>query len=481
MTRMQTTDTNRWAALVTLCVGMLMIVLDVTVVNVALPTIQEDLGFSQANLAWVVNAYLIPFGGLLLLAGRLGDLLSRRGVFLAGLAVFTVASVLCGLASTQGQLIAGRFIQGVGGAMSSAVILGMIVTLFPEPRERAKAIGVFAFVASGGGSIGLLAGGALTGAVNWHWVFAINVPIGIATAVAAVRLLEVDRGLGLARGADALGAVLVTSALMLLVYTIVEPAATDGWGAGSTLAYGAGSLVLLAAFVARELTAPHPLVPLRILRSRNLSAANLIQLLAVPAMFGMFFLGALYLEQVLGYGPMEIGLSFLPATVIMGALSFRYSERLVTRHGIRRVLIAGLAMILCALLLFTLAPTDGEYVAHVLPVMVLFGFGAGLAFPPLMNLAMLGVDPQDAGLASGLVNTTAQVGGALGLAVLATLATDRAESLGAGGASEVAALNGGFHLAYVIGAGLIALALVVAVAMVASRARLEAPRALEPA
>src|SRR4051812_25401938 len=294
---------------------MLMIVLDATVVNVALPTIQDDLGFSQSSLAWVVNAYLIAFGGLLLLAGRLGDLISRRGVFLAGLGVFTVASLVCGLAQTQEMLIGARFVQGVGGAMTSAVILGMIVTMFPEPRDQAKAIGVFSFVASAGGSVGLLAGGVLTQAINWHWIFFINIPIGIATAVMARRLLERDRGMGFGQGADVAGAALVTGSLMLLVYTIVEPAAKDGWGAGLTLGLLAGSLALLAAFIAREATASNPLVPLRIFKSRNVSGANIIQALLVAGMFGMFFLGALYLQRVLGFDALETGLAFLPTTL----------------------------------------------------------------------------------------------------------------------------------------------------------------------
>src|SRR3954470_19959844 len=309
---------SRWVALIVLCVGMLMVVLDATVVNVALPSIQEDLGFSQASLAWVVNAYLIAFGGLLLLAGRLGDLISRRGIFLAGLFVFTLASLVCGLAQSQAMLVGARFVQGVGGAMASAVILGMIVTMFPEPREQAKAIGALRFVASAGGSIGLLAGGVLTQSISWHWIFFVNLPIGLATAIFAVRLLERDAGRGFGEGADALGAVLVTGALMLTVYTIVKPAAEDGWGSSTTLAFGAAALALLGAFVAREATARSPLIPLRIFRSRNVSGANAIQALTVAGMFGMFFLGALYLQRVLGYDPLEIGLAFLPTTIVMG-------------------------------------------------------------------------------------------------------------------------------------------------------------------
>jgi EmrB/QacA subfamily drug resistance transporter len=457
------TERSRWVALVVLCVGMLMIVLDATVVNVALPSIKRDLGFSQADLAWVVNAYLIAFGGLLLLAGRLGDLISRRAVFLAGLAVFTVASLLCGVAESREVLVGARFVQGVGGAMTSAVILGMIVTMFPEPREQAKAIGVYSFVASAGGSIGLLAGGVLTQSINWHWIFFVNIPIGVATAGLALRLLDRDRGIGFGRGADVLGALLSTAALMLLVYTIVKPAAEDGWGSGRTLGLGAAALGLLVAFLVREATARNPLVPLRIFRSRNVAGANAIQALVVAGMFGMFFLGALYLQQVRGYDPLEIGLAFLPTTLVMGTLSLRYSERLITRFGARPTLVPGLALVMAGLVLFTRAPVDGDYTTHVLPVMLMIGAGVALAFPALMTLAMSGATPSDAGLASGLVNTTVQVGGALGLAVLATFAATRTGSLHAAGESTAAALNGGYHLAYLIGAGLVLVAIAVAV------------------
>jgi EmrB/QacA subfamily drug resistance transporter len=458
-------DTQRWIALVVLCAGMLMIVLDATIVNVALPSIQADLGFSQAALAWVVNAYLIAFGGLLLLAGRLGDLISRRGVFLAGLAVFTLASLACGAAQSQAMLVGARFVQGIGGAMTSAVILGMIVTMFPEPREQAKAIGVFAFVASAGGSIGLLVGGILTQAINWHWIFFVNLPIGIATAVLAVRLVERDRGSGFGRGADVPGALLITGSLMLGVYTIVKPAAQDGWGAGSTLGLGGLALALLAAFVAREATAANPLIPLRIFRSRDIAGANLIQALSVAAMFGQGFLGSLYLQRVLGYDALQIGLAFLPVTLVMGTLSLRYSERLITRFGARATLLPGLGLTAAGLALFTQVSVDGAYVTHVLPTMLLLGTGMGIAFPALMTLAMSGATPSDAGLASGLVNTTVQVGGALGLAVLATLATTRTGHALAAGDAAPAALTEGYRLAFLIAAGLVVAALGVALTL----------------
>jgi EmrB/QacA subfamily drug resistance transporter len=457
------TDKRRWISLYVLCMGMLMIVLDATVVNVALPSIQSDLGFTQSGLAWVVNAYLISFGGLLLLSGRLGDLASRKGIFLAGLAVFTLASLLCGLAQSQVLLVAARFVQGAGGAMTSAVILGMIVTMFPEPREQAKAIGVFAFVASAGGAVGLLVGGVLTQSISWHWIFFVNVPVGVATAVLAGRLIETDKGIGFRDGADVPGAFLITASLMLGVYTIVNPAAEYGWGAGRTLALGALSLALLVAFVAREATAKSPLIPLRIFRSRNVTGANLIQVLSIAGLFGMFFLGALYLQRILGYDALQTGLAFLPVTILMGILSVRYTDRLVMRFGARKLVVAGLALFMTGLALFTRAPMNGGYVVDILPVMVLLGIGAGLCFPALMTLAMSGATPEDAGLASGLINTTAQVGGALGLAVLATLSAARSGALIGAGEPTAAALTSGYHLAFGIGAGLVLVAIAVAV------------------
>jgi EmrB/QacA subfamily drug resistance transporter len=458
-----TTDRRRWMALYVLCVGMLMIVLDVTVVNVALPSIQSDLGFSQSSLAWVVNAYLIAFGGLLLLAGRFGDILGRKNIFMAGLALFTVASFICGAAQSQEMLVIARFVQGIGGAMTSAVILGMIVVMFPEPRERAKAIGVYGFVASAGGSVGLLAGGVLTQSINWHWIFFVNIPIAILTAFGAMRLVDRDKGIGFGGGTDVLGAVLITTSLMLGVYTIVKPAAEQGWGSTTALGLGAASLALLAAFIAWESMTRNPLIPLRIFRSRNVSGANLIQALTVAGMFGLFFLGSLYLERVLGYDALEIGLSFLPATLIMGVLSFRYTEPLITRFGARRALLTGLVLIAAGLVVFAQAPVDGSYLANVLPPMILLGFGIGVSFPSLMTLAMSGATKEDAGLASGLVNTTAQVGGALGLAVLATLSATRSDDLIASGQPTVAALTSGYHLAFLIGAALIVAAFVVGV------------------
>jgi EmrB/QacA subfamily drug resistance transporter len=461
------TDRRRWLALYVLCAGVLMIVLDATIVNVALPSIKEDLDFSQADLAWVVNAYLIAFGGLLLLAGRIGDLIGHRRIFLIGLGIFTFASLLCGVAQSQGVLIAARFLQGAGGALASAVVLGMIVTMFPEPREQAKAIGVYGFVASAGGSIGLLAGGILTDLINWHWIFFVNLPIGVATALFAMRLVEGHEGIGLREGADIPGAVLVTSGLMLGVYTILQ-VHEESWTSAQTLGLGAVSIALVAAFVVRQDRVATPLMPLRLFRSRNVAGANLVMGLTVIGMFGMFFLGALYLQLVLGYDALEVGFAFLPATIVMGTLSLGFTDRVNMRFGPRRVLIPSLVFLAAGLLLFARAPVDGNYFTDVLPVMLLLGFGAGLSFPALMMLAMSGATPSDAGLASGLINTTAQVGGAIGLAVLATLATSRTDGLLADGGSSASALTSGYHLALLIGAALVAVAVAVAVTVLRS-------------
>jgi EmrB/QacA subfamily drug resistance transporter len=460
------TGDHRWIALYVLCIGVLMIVLDATVVNVALPSIQDDLGFTQSSLAWVVNAYMIAFGGLLLLSGRFGDLLGRKSLFMAGIVLFSVASLLCGLAQSKEMLVAARFVQGIGGAMSSAVTLGMIVTMFTEPREQAKAMGVFAFVASAGGSIGLLLGGVLTQSINWHWIFFVNVPIGIVTAVVAQRLIPRDEGIGWAKGADIPGAVLITSSLMLGVYTIVKPAAESGWTSTETIGLGALSLGLLAAFVARESHAAHPLMPLRIFRSRNVAGANVVQALAVVGMFSLFFMGALYMQRVLRYDALETGLAFLPTSVIMGLLSLRYSERLIMRFGARTMLIPGMTLVAVGVALFALAPVDGNYWLHVFPGLVLLGTGAGMAFPSLIMIAMSGATQEDAGLASGLVNTSAQIGGALGLAVLATLSATRSDKLIARGEATASALTSGYHFAFLVGAGLVLLAVVVAITVI---------------
>ena len=472
------TSRSRWFALVVLCAGMLMIILDQTVVNVALPSIQRDLGFSQSSLAWVVNAYLIPFGGLLLLAGRLGDLLGRKRIVLSGLLVFTLGSLLCGLSESQLTLIAARFVQGVGGALASALILGMIVTMFPEPVERARAIGVFSFVAAAGGAIGLLAGGTLTQTLNWHWIFFINLPIGIASVVLAMRLLESERGIGLTQGADVVGAVLVTASLMLGVYTIVSEAAENGWAAIRTIAFGAVATLLFAGFIVRQATYARPLLPLGIFKSRSVSGANLIQMLLIAGMFGTFFLGSLYLQRVLRYDAMQIGLAFLPVALAIGALSVDASARLAVRFGARGVLMVGLTLIMAGLVLFARAPENAQYLTDILPQMVLLGIGGGLSFPSLMTLAMSGATEDNAGLTSGLVNTSAQVGGSLGLAVLATLSTSRSQELVSVGVSAGAALTDGFHLAFGIGAVLVLIALVISGVVLPRELVVEPPTAI---
>ena len=465
-------SSSRWLSLIILCAGFLMIVVDMTIVNVALPSIQRDLGFSQANLAWVVNAYLIAYGGLLLLAGRLGDLVGRKRIFLVGLAMFTAASLWCGLSFSQPVLIAARFAQGIGGAVSSAVILGMVVTMFPEPGDRARAIGIFSFVASAGASIGLMAGGLVTQAISWHWIFFVNLPIGIVTALVAARLLQDDRGVGLGKGADALGAFLITAALMLGVYTIVQ-SPVSGLGSVRTLGLGALAVSLLVAFVVRQAVGRNPILPLRIFRSRNVSGANVIQATMTVGMFGFFFFGSLDFERVLHYGPLAIGLAFLPVAVAMAALSIQLSPRLIMRFGARTVLLAGQAMIACSLLLVVQGPVHSDYVRDLLLPLALLGIGGGLAFPSLAIFAMAGATPSDSGVASGLLNTSAQVGGALGLAVLATVSTNRTSQLIAHGQSSAAALSGGYHLAWAIGAVLV----VATIGLAATVLKWESPRA----
>jgi EmrB/QacA subfamily drug resistance transporter len=472
-------DRTRWLALYVLCAGMLMIVLDATIVNVALPSIQDDLGFSQNKLAWVINAYMIPFGGLLLLAGRMGDLLGQRRVFLVGLAIFTTASLVCAISQNQEMLVGARFIQGIGGAMASAVILGMIVTMFPEPAAQAKAIGVYGFVASAGGSIGLLLGGVLTDAISWHWIFLINLPIGIAVAYLAKRLVANPDGIGLSEGADFPGAFLLTTSLMLGVFTILQ-IENWGWGDSRTLILSAISAVLLALFIFRQARIANPLMPLRLFRSRNVAGSNVLQALLVAGMFGMFFLGALYLQRVLKYSPLEVGFAFLPTTIVMGGLSLGFSEKLIMRFGPRTTLIPGVCLVVVALLLFARTPVDGNYLTDLLPPFLLIGVGVGTSFPAIMTLAMSGATPEDAGLASGLVNTSMQVGGSIGLAVLATLSTERTSSLLADGEGQLQALNSGYHLAYLIGAGLAAIAAAIAIFVLRAPAPGEMPAHAEP-
>jgi EmrB/QacA subfamily drug resistance transporter len=442
---------TRWYALVVLCMGSLMIVLDTTIVNVALPSIRADLGFSETSLAWVVNAYLLTFGGFLLLGGRLGDLFGHRKLFLSGISLFTVASLVCGLSTTQGMLIAARAVQGLGGAVASAVALSLMMTLFTEPGERAKAMGVFGFVAAGGGSIGVLLGGILTDSINWHWIFLVNLPIGVAVILFSLRLLPAPAGFAGTRRLDVGGAVTVTSALILAVYAIVN-GNQAGWTSAQTLGLLGGAVALLAAFLVLESRVDSPLVPLGLFRLRNVATSNVVGVLWAAAMFAWFFLSALYLQLVLGYSPLKVGLSFLPANLIMGAFSLGLSAKLVMRFGIRKPLATGLLLAAAGLVLFARAPVHGNFVVDVLPSMILLGFGAGMAFNPVLLAAMSDVAPEESGLASGIVNTSFMMGGALGLAVLASLAASRSNSLTASGESLRPALTGGYHLAFVVGA-----------------------------
>ena len=466
---------SRRAAFGVLATAQFMIILDTSIVGIALPSIQRSLGFSQPGLAWVVNGYVIAFGGLLLLSGRLGDLIGRKRIFVAGLAVFTTASLLCGVAVSRGMLVAARFAQGTGGAMAAAVVLGISMMIFPETHERAKALGVVGFVTAAGGTVGGVAGGLLIDAASWHWIFFINVPVGVAAVALAVRLIPADRGVGLGAGADAVGAAFATAGLMLLVYTIVMVPGY-GWGSVHTLGLGAVAVALLAAFAAREATAREPLLPLRIFRSRNLSGANLCQVLMAAPMLGFSFLSVLYLQRVLGYTPAATGLAGLPLAALLAAVSLGLSARLVVRLGLRPTLLTGLTLIAAGLALFARVPVRGHYVADVLPVMLLIGSGAGLAMPALMGFAMSSATPGEAGLVSGLFATGAQAGGALGLAVLAALATARTDALLAGGRATAPALTGGYHLASAISAAIVGSGIVLA-ATVLRQPALRPPKA----
>ena len=459
---------TRWLALYALCLGDLMIVLDTNIVNVALPSIQTDLGFSPDALAWVVNAYMLTFGGFLLLSGRLGDLYGNRRVLLGGVVAFTVASVACAFAPNAGLLVAGRAVQGLGGAAVSAVALALIMGLFPDPGERAKAMGVFGFVMSGGGAVGVLLGGVLTGLLTWHWIFLVNVPIGVAVWLLVTRLLPADTGQEKPGRLDVAGAGLVTVALMLAVYGVVG-GNEAGWTSARTLGILGVAAALLVAFVVREARVEHPLVPLRLFRLRNVAVSQVVGVLWAGAMFACFFLTALYMQGVLGYDALQVGLAYLPSCVVMALMSLRFSDRLVMRFGIRPPLTVGLALAALSLALFAQAPVDGSYLVHVLPGMVLLGVGAGIAFNPVLLAAMGDVEPHEAGLASGVVNTSFMMGGALGLAVLVSLSTWRTGDLAAAGAAPLDALNGGYQLAFAAGGVMAAAAAVIGGALLRPR------------
>jgi EmrB/QacA subfamily drug resistance transporter len=459
-----TSDRRRWVALVVVCLAQLMNVLDTTIVNVALPSIQHDLHFSQGNLTWVVNAFLIAFGSFLLLAGRLGDLVGRKRVFLAGVAVFTVASALCGLAPDQGVLIAARFVQGIGAALSASAVLAILVTEFPQAADRARAMSAYVFVAVAGGSIGLLAGGAVTQIASWHWIFFINLPIGVITFALGRALIPADQGSGLREGVDWLGSILVTGGLMSAVYSIVQ-ATSRGWGSGQVLGFAAVSVALLAAFIALESRIANPIMPLRILRLRGLVGSSVVRGFLVTGMYSIFFLGTLYMEHVLHYSALQTGFAFLPWTVTVGVLSLGVTARLVARFGPLRMLVSGLFATMAGLALLT---TIGPHTAFFPTIFLAYfavGLGVGGSFMPLLTIAMADVPAADAGLGSGIINVSQQVSGALGLAVLGTLATSHSRALVASGHTLTNSLIGGYQLAFIVGIGCIAVAIVTSVAL----------------
>lgn len=470
-------DRKRWLALTVLCLGVLMIVLDTTIVNVALPSIRTDLGFTETSLVWVVNAYMLTFGGFLLLGGRLGDLFGHRRLFLLGITLFTLASLACGLAQGQALLVAARAVQGVGGAVVSAVSLSLIMDLFRTPGDRAKAMGVYGFVCAGGGSIGVLLGGLLTGALSWHWIFLVNLPIGVAVYALSLALIPNLPGSANGQRLDVGGAVTITSSLMLAVYAVVN-GNEAGWLAASTLGMLGAAVALLLAFLLIESRVANPLMPLALFRLRNVAVSNVVGVLWAAAMFAWFFISALYMQLVLGYSPMQVGLAFLPANLIMAFFSLGLSARLVMRYGIRAPLAVGLLLAALGLALFARAPVDGVFLRDVLPGMLLLGLGAGVAFNPVLLAAMSDVRESDSGLASGVVNTSFMMGGSLGLAVLASLAAARTAGMAATGAAPAVALNGGYQLAFLVGALFATVAALLGGALL--RTRTQPPVAVTP-
>ncbi len=464
-------ERRRWIALGVLCLGQLMMVLDATIVNVALPSIQRELHFTQANLTWVIDGYMITFGGFLLLAGRFGDLVGRKRVFLSGLVLFVAASILCGVSDSQAMLIGARLLQGVGGAVASSVILAIIVTEFPERVEQAKAMGMYAFVSAGGGSIGLLAGGALTQSLSWHWIFFVNVPIGVFAFVFGSMLIEENEGIGLAGGVDVLGSILVTLATMFGAFAIVK-SGDYGLLSARTLSAGGASLVLLGSFLAWEARVANPIMPLRILRLRTLMGSSLVRGLLVTGMYSAFFLGALYLERVLGYDAIDTGLAFMPLTVAIAVMSLGVAARAVERFGAVPTLAAGLAGIIVGLLLLAAQGLHASYFPGLFFAFLALGLGAGASFLPLLTLGMADAPRRDAGLASGIINVSVQLFGAIGLAALGTVATDHTKALSAAGHPLLASLTGGYHLAYVVAAVCVSLGILAAFAVLRPPAEL---------
>jgi len=461
---------RRWLSLVVLCVGQLMIVLDATIVNVALPSIQTDLHVARADLTWVINGYLITFGGLLLLAGRLGDLLGRKRVFLAGVTLFTLASLLCGLSTSVGILIGARFLQGAGAAIVASMVLGILVTLFPSARERATAMGVYAFVASAGGAIGLLVGGVLTEALSWHWIFFVNLPIGIGAILLGALLIPKHRGIGIHHGVDVVGALLVTAAPTLLVYALVT-GSSNGWTSARTIGGVAGAFGLAGLFVMVESRVRAPLVPLRIFASRSVAGGNVVRALFALGMFGSFFLGALYLQNMLGYSAIGTGLAYLPLNIPIGIFSLAITARLVRRFSAKAVLIPGLTFVGVGLALLSRVPPHGSYVADVLPAMLFLGSGAGLTFMPTLALTMADAGPGDSGLLSGVSNVSQQLGAAFGVALLGSISATRTHDLLTGGTPQAMALASGYHLGFFLASACLAVAVFIAVVVLPPAAR----------
>jgi EmrB/QacA subfamily drug resistance transporter len=455
---------RRWWALVVVCLGMFMNSLDASIVNVALPAIQRDLHFSQSSLIWVVDAFAITFASFLLMAGRLGDLIGRRLVFLSGIALFTAASIVCGVAVSPAMLVVGRFVQGIGGALSASVIIAIIVTEFPEPAERAKAMSAYIFVAVGGGSIGLLVGGVLTQSLSWHWIFFINVPIGIATFLLGRALINENVGLGIRNGVDVTGSIMITVALMLGIFAIIE-ATQYGWVSVHTFAFGGASLLLLGGFGLLESRLANPILPLRILRIPTLVNSSVLRAFLMAGLSSALFLGALYLENVLGYSPIGTGLGFLPISLVMGLMSVGITARLVARFGPKRVLVPGMASATVGFLLLTRIGPGSSFTTVVAPAFVLIGLGAGMSFMPLLSIAMSEVPHTDAGLGSGIVNVSMQMAGALGLAILGTVATEHTKALEAAGHTTASALSGGFRLSFLVAGIFVGLGTVLAVAI----------------